>query len=115
MPEPPYRPLDAQVMPCFAGVRRFMRLPVAVRLEGVDAAAVGFPFDPATSVHPGFGVDLVESTHAAVSFLRPLRGVGLAGCEVVEVSPPYDRPGRPTALAAASALWELLSLRAVAP
>jgi len=36
------------------------------------------------------------------------------GCDVVEVSPPYDGPGAPTALAAANVVWELLALRALA-
>jgi arginase family enzyme len=71
VPEPPYHPLDTQVIPRFAGVRTFMRPP-------------------------------------AVEDLR------LAGCDVVEVSPHYDGPGQPTALAAANLLWELLALRAVA-
>jgi agmatinase len=82
VPEPPYRPLDAQVVPRFAGLRTFMRLPAVQDLAGVDAAAVGIPFDTATSFragarfgpeairsasvllrpfHPGFGVDLFEA------------------------------------------------------
>jgi agmatinase len=52
------------------------------------------------------------ATHEAVAFLRALRGVRLAGCDVVEFSPPYDSPGQPTAVAAANVLWELLALRA---
>jgi guanidinopropionase len=40
--------------------------------------------------------------------------VALAGCDVVEVSPPYDGPGLPTALAAANVMYELLCLRALA-
>jgi amine acid ABC transporter, permease protein, 3-TM region, His/Glu/Gln/Arg/opine family len=54
------------------------------------------------------------STAEAVAFLRSLRGIRLAGCDVVEVSPSYDGPGQPTALAAANILWELLALRAAA-
>jgi agmatinase len=41
-----------------------------------------------------------------------LHGVQLVGCDVVEVSPPYDGPGQVTALAAANVAYELLSLRA---
>ena len=75
-----YRPLDAQVVPRFAGIRTFMRLPHTVDLD-VDAAVVGIAFDTATSYrsgarfgpeairsasvllrpfHPGFGIDLLE-------------------------------------------------------
>src|SRR5437868_4616454 len=53
------------------------------------------------------------STAEALAFLRALRGTRLAGCDVVEVSPPYDGPGMVTALAAADVLYALLSLRAV--
>jgi agmatinase len=68
--------------------------------------------DPA--VAPGTGTPEVAgfSTAEAVALLRSLRGISLAGCDVVEVSPPYDGAGQPTALAAANMLWELLALRA---
>ena len=68
--------------------------------------------DPAFA--PGTGTPEVAgfSTAEAVAFLRALRGIKLAGCDVVEVSPPYDGPGQPTALAAANVCWELLALRA---
>jgi agmatinase len=68
--------------------------------------------DPA--VAPGTGTPEVAgfSTTEAVALLRSLRGISLAGCDVVEVSPPYDGPGQQTALAAANVLWELLALRA---
>jgi agmatinase len=70
--------------------------------------------DPAFA--PGTGTPEVGgfSTAEALALLRSLRGIGLAGCDVVEVSPPYDGPGNVTALAAANLLYELLSLRAVA-
>ena len=69
--------------------------------------------DPAFA--PGTGTPEIGgfSTHEAVSFLRALRGLRLAGCDVVEVAPPYDGAGQPTALAAANVLWELLALRAL--
>ena len=70
--------------------------------------------DPAFA--PGTGTPEVGglSTAEALSFLRALRGIALAGADVVEVSPPYDGPGQPTALAAANVSYELLSLRALA-
>ena len=69
--------------------------------------------DPAFA--PGTGTPEVGgfSTAEALAFLRALRGIKLAGCDVVEVSPPYDGPGAVTALAGANALYELLSLRAI--
>ncbi len=70
--------------------------------------------DPAFA--PGTGTPEVAgfSTAEAVALLRSLRGIALAGADVVEVSPPYDGPGAPTALAAANVAWELLALRATA-
>jgi agmatinase len=69
--------------------------------------------DPAFA--PGTGTPEVAgfSTAQAVGLLRSLRGIRLAGCDVVEVAPAYDGPGAPTALAAANVLWELLALVAV--
>jgi agmatinase len=69
--------------------------------------------DPAFA--PGTGTPEIAgfSTAEAVAFLRSLRGIRLAGCDVVEVSPSYDGPGQQTALAAANVLWELLALRAL--
>jgi agmatinase len=70
--------------------------------------------DPAFA--PGTGTPEVGglSTAEALAFLRALRGIELAGADVVEVSPPYDGPGQQTALAAANVAYELLSLRALA-
>jgi agmatinase len=69
--------------------------------------------DPAFA--PGTGTPEVGgfSTAEALAFVRSLRGVTLVGCDVVEVSPPYDGPGMVTALAAATVAYELLSLRAL--
>ena len=69
--------------------------------------------DPAFA--PGTGTPEIAgfSTAEAVAFLRALRGIRLAGCDVVEVSPSYDGPGQQTALAAANVLWEPLALRAL--
>jgi agmatinase len=69
--------------------------------------------DPAFA--PGTGTPEIAgfSTAEAVAFLRALRGLRLAGCDVVEVAPAYDGPGQQTALAAANVVWELLALRAL--
>jgi agmatinase len=71
--------------------------------------------DPAFA--PGTGTPEVGgfSTAEAIAFLRALRGIPFSGADVVEVSPSYDGPGQPTALAAANVLWEILALRAAAP
>jgi agmatinase len=68
--EPPYQPLDAQVIPRFAGIRTFMRAPHVTNLDGVDAVVYGIPFDTATSYRTGvrFGPEAIRS---ASSLLRP--------------------------------------------
>jgi agmatinase len=65
-----YRPVDSRIYPRFAGIRTFMRLPHVTDLAGVDAAAVGIPFDTATSFRPGarFGPEGIRS---ASVLLRP--------------------------------------------
>ena len=70
MARPRHRPLDARVLPRFAGVRTFARLPHVTELEGVEAAIVGIPFDTATTFRPGarFGPEAIRS---ASSLLRP--------------------------------------------
>src|SRR6266550_1573741 len=70
MAGPPYRPLDAQVIPRFAGIRTFMRAPHVEDLTGVDAAVYGIPFDTATSFRTGprFGPEAIRS---ASSLIRP--------------------------------------------
>jgi agmatinase len=68
--QPPYRPLDAQLIPRFAGVRTYMRAPHVTNLAGVDAAVYGIPFDTATSYRTGarFGPEAIRS---ASTLMRP--------------------------------------------
>jgi agmatinase len=68
---PHYQPADASVVPRYAGVRTFARLPYeAVPAPDVDAAVLGVPFDTATSFRPGarFGPEGIRSASA---LLRP--------------------------------------------
>jgi agmatinase len=81
VPEPPYRPLDAQVIPRFAGIRTFMRAPHVTDLDGVDAAVLGIPFDTATSFRSGarFGPEGIRS---ASTLIRPYHAA--LGVDVVD-------------------------------
>lgn len=63
-------------------------------------------FAPGTGTPEAGGL----STREAIAFVRALRGLRFAGYDVVEVSPPYDGPGQPTAVAAANVAYELLTL-----
>jgi agmatinase len=92
---PRYRPIDAQVIPRFAGIRTFMRLPHVTELEGVEAAAIGIPFDTGTSFRPGarFGPEAIRS---ASSLLRPFHAAfGLDLLEAVATVDYGDLPVAP--------------------
>lgn len=52
--------------------------------------------------------------HQALSILRALHSLNLAGCDVVELNPLYDGPGQITALLGATVLAECLAILAEA-
>jgi agmatinase len=66
-------------------------------------------FAPATGTPEPGGPTSAE----ALDYVRALAGMRFRGCDVVEVSPPYDEPGQTTALLAASIAYEFLALAAV--
>jgi guanidinobutyrase / D-arginase len=49
----PVGPADAAVVPRFAGISTFARLPTAEQVDRFDVAIVGIPFDGGTSYRPG--------------------------------------------------------------
>jgi len=61
---------------------------------------------------PGTGTPEVAgpTSFQAMSFLRALSPIPFVGYDVVEVAPQYDGPGQPTALFAANAIFEMLSM-----
>ncbi len=65
--------------------------------------------DPAYA--PGTGTPEIGglSTAQAMELIRALRGLNVVGCDLVEVSPPYDTSGN-TALTGANLLYELLCI-----
>jgi agmatinase len=92
---PHHRPLDAQLIPRFAGVKTFMRAPHVTELEGVDAAVYGIPFDTATSFRTGprFGPEAIRS---ASSLLRPYNpGLGVNVVESLSIVDVGDVPVSP--------------------
>jgi agmatinase len=95
---PPYRPLDAQVIPRFAGVRTFMRTPHVTDLAGVDAAVLGIPFDTATSYRTGarFGPEAIRSASALLRPYHPVLGVNVV--ESLSVVDYGDSPVSPGAI-----------------
>jgi agmatinase len=69
--------------------------------------------DPAFA--PGTGTPEVGglTSYEAQTMVRALAGLGLVGCDVVEVAPPFDGPGQITSLLAANIMFELLCVRAL--
>ncbi|MEL6960726.1 MAG: arginase family protein, partial [Pseudomonadota bacterium] len=63
------------------------------------------------SFAPGTGTPEIGglTTMQAMELIRYLKGLNVVGCDLVEVSPPYDTTGN-TALVAANLLFELLSI-----
>ena len=78
----------------------FKNKPIYVTLD-IDSV------DPAYA--PGTGTPQVGgfTSHQILQLVRALRGLNIIGCDVVEVSPPYDT-GELTSLLAANLLYELL-------
>ena len=70
--------------------------------------------DPAYA--PGTGTPEAGglTSREALGFVRSLRGLSFSGFDVVEVSPPYDGPGQPTAVTASNVAFELLTLDVLA-
>ena len=65
--------------------------------------------DPAFA--PGTGTPQVGglSSSQILELVRSLKGLNLVGCDLVEVSPPYDN-GEITSLLAANLMFEMLCL-----
>jgi agmatinase len=63
-------------------------------------------FAPGTGTPEAGGL----STREALGYVRALRGLRFSGYDLVEVSPPYDGAGLPTAIAASNVAYELLTL-----
>ena len=83
-------------------LRTFRRRPVYVTLD-IDCV------DPAFA--PGTGTPQVGgfTSFQILELIRVLRGLHIIGCDLVEVSPPYDT-GEITSLLAANLLFELLCI-----
>ena len=64
---------------------------------------------------PGTGTPEIggPTSFEALQYLRALGGLNIVGYDVVEVAPAYDGPGQVTALFAANAVFEMLSMLAI--
>lgn len=81
-------------------LKKLARRPVYITLD-IDVV------DPACA--PGTGTPQVGGLSSAqiIDLVRSLRGLNIVGCDLVEVSPPYDT-GEITSLLAANLLYELI-------
>lgn len=63
-----YMPIDSTVVPRFAEVRTFFRLPYLRTTEDVDYAVIGIPFDTGTTFRPGarFGPAAIRDISALI-------------------------------------------------
>jgi len=71
---------------------------ISFDVDGLDP-----PFAPGTGSPEIGGLTLIQ----ALEIIRGCRGLDVVGCDLVEVSPPYDPSGN-TALVAANLLFEML-------
>src|SRR5690349_13834640 len=80
-PAPPSRfaPISPRVVPRFAGVPTFLRLPVHDDPADVDVLICGAPFDGGTTYRPGarFGPRGVRSASALTRGFHPAQGLDL--------------------------------------
>jgi len=84
------------------------------RVVGEDPTYVSFDIDSIDpSFAPGTGTPEIGgiTTIEAQGLIRGLRGLNLAGADVVEVSPPFDSSGN-TALIGATIMYEILCILA---
>ncbi|MGK9220210.1 MULTISPECIES: agmatinase [unclassified Microbacterium] len=73
----PIGPVDASVVPRFAGIATFARLPRIDEVDRADIAVVGVPFDSGVSYRPGarFGPAHVREASRLLRPFNPAQGV----------------------------------------
>ena len=88
-------PIDASVVPRFAGVPSFMRLPIAESAAGIDIALVGVPFDGGTTNRAGARHGPREIRNQS-SLIRSTHHVsGVAPYDLLRVADLGDAPVNP--------------------
>ena len=71
------QPVDAALVPRFAGIASFMRLPIVSDAAGLDVALTGIPFDGGTTNRPGARHGPREMRNQS-SLIRAVSGQGVA-------------------------------------
>lgn len=85
LPTAPRGPVDASVVPRFAGIATFARLPRLDEVEHADVAIVGVPFDSGVSYRPGarFGPAHVREASRLLRPYNPAQDVFPFGAQQV--------------------------------
>ncbi len=94
MTDKDFQPLDSGIVPRFAGMPTFMRLPVATP-EEVDIALVGVPFDGGTTNRPGTRHGPREVRNQSSIVRRVHHATGVSPFDLVRVGDCGDAPINP--------------------
>jgi guanidinopropionase len=89
-----FEPIDAALVPRFAGVPSFMRLPFITDPSLVDVALVGVPFDGGTTNRPGTRHGPREIRNQS-SLMRRINANGIAPYDTLRVADLGDAPVNP--------------------
>jgi len=100
----------ARLSPDELGQRARERLGSGPAFMSLDVDFVDAAFCPGTGTPEVGG----PTSFQAMEYVRALGGLNIVGYDVVEVAPAYDGPGQVTALFAANAVFEMLSMIALA-
>lgn len=89
-----FEPIDAALVPRFAGIPSFMRLPILTDPVLVDVAMVGVPFDGGTTNRPGARHAPREIRNQS-SLIRRINANGVSPYDVLQVADLGDAPVNP--------------------
>src|SRR5271156_4853162 len=89
-----FEPIDAALVPRFAGIPSFMRLPVLTDPSLVDVALVGVPFDGGTTNRPGARHGPREIRNQS-SLMRRINANGISPYARLRVADLGDAPVNP--------------------
>ncbi|UXA18193.1 agmatinase [Mycobacterium sp. SMC-4] len=111
MQQPPIGPVDASVVPRFAGIATFARLPRLDEVDHADIAVVGVPFDSGVSYRPGarFGPAHVRESSRLLRPFNPAQHI--APFAVQQVADAGDIAANPFSIDAAVAEIEAGALQ----
>jgi guanidinopropionase len=89
------QPQDAALVPRYAGLPTFMRLPMVDRPAGIDIGFVGVPFDGGTTNRPGTRHGPREMRNASSLIRRVHHATGVAPYDLARVADLGDAPVNP--------------------